>query len=120
MLLPFVRNTILSLGHERRERLQRTRGPKAILYYLHKEQVLKQQAEAQGGYIPRSTRTIWKGLRGEGCVPQRIVEHHPLERAAPLTLWEMDFGQAGTGPEFTVVDKGTSIQFDCQWDTLQC
>ena len=46
------------------------------------------------------------------------MEHHPLEWAAPLSLREIDFGQAGTGPEFMLVaDQGTSIQVDCQRET---
>src|SRR6516162_1223020 len=44
---------ILAIRDEPPEHLQRTPGPKALLYYLHRDQELL----AQGLRLPRSTRT---------------------------------------------------------------
>ncbi len=60
------------------ENLQRTPGPRAILYYLHRDPDL----QAQGIVPPRSTRTIWKILRKLGCIldpPERT--RHPTAAA---------------------------------------
>src|SRR6516164_6609686 len=61
---PAVIERILAIRDEPPEHLQRTPGPKAILYYLHRDQDLL----AQGQSLPRSTRTIWRVLRKFGCI----------------------------------------------------
>jgi hypothetical protein len=50
---------ILAIGDDPPQHLQRVPGPKAIRYYLPRDE----QAQALGVPLPRSTRTIWKILR---------------------------------------------------------
>ena len=103
--------------------LQRTPGPKAILYYLQRDPEL----QAQGAALPRSTRTIWRILTQHGRIvrPPRPA-HTPLERPAPLTTWQLDFKDASTAPGdpagkrqhvvevLNTVDAGTSILLAAQ------
>ncbi|MBZ0282862.1 MAG: integrase core domain-containing protein [Anaerolineae bacterium] len=106
-----VRDAILSLRDELKSLYGRVVGAKTILYHLHHDPVLQQEAL----YIPHSTRTIWKILRDGGRIPIRIHHHYPIERPEPMQHWEMDFGQLGEAFEFlTVVDRGTSILVDTQ------
>lgn len=103
------------------EGLQRTPGPKAILYYLRKDENLK----ASGVQIPRSSTTIWKILTGHQRITHpQPVEHKPVERPAPMESWQMDFKSVTTIPAMidgqlqhpietlNVVDVGTSILVD--------
>jgi transposase InsO family protein len=100
-----IRDTILSLRDELKERYKRVVGAKTILYHLHKDKMLQQQE-----YMPRSTRTIWQVLKDGGRIPTRTRDTHPVERPEPMQHWEMDFGQLGEAFEFlTVIDRGTSI-----------
>src|SRR5262245_17351396 len=46
------------------EGLQRSPGPKTILYYLPRDEHLREQ----GCRLPRSTRTVWKLLRQLGLL----------------------------------------------------
>jgi hypothetical protein len=106
-----VRHAILGLRDTLNEVYGRVVGAKTILYHLHRDTLLQQQAV----YLPRSTRTIWQVLREGGRIRTKVHEHHPLERPAPMQHWEMDFGQLGGVVEFlTVVDRGTSILVDTQ------
>ena len=106
-----VRDAILSLRDELKAVYGRVVGPKTILYHLHRDAAL----QAQGMYLPRSTRTIWQVLKEGGRIPTRAREHHPLERPEPMQHWEMDFGQLGDAFEFlSVVDRGTSILVNTQ------
>jgi transposase InsO family protein len=101
-----VRDAILSLRDELKAVYGRVVGPKTILYHLQQDALL----QAQGVYLPRSTRTIWQVLKDGGRIPTRVREHHPIERPDPMQHWEMDFGQLGDAFEFlSVVDRGTSI-----------
>jgi transposase InsO family protein len=110
---PLVRDAILSLRDQLQAVYRRVVGPKTILYHLHQDTLLKQQA----AFIPRSSGTIWRVLKEGGRIPTRVREHHPIERPTPMTHWEMDFGQLGGQIEFfTVVDRGTSILVDTQTD----
>jgi len=113
ILLSSVRDAVLSFRDQLREVYNRLPGPKTLLYHLHRDPVLRQQVQELGGYLPQSTRTIWQILKDGGRLPQRVKDHHPLVRAEPMTLWEMDFGQMGQAFEFLVfADQGTSIQVD--------
>src|SRR5260370_528868 len=60
---------------------RRVPGPRALLYYLHRDAA----ALALDVPLPRSTRTIWKVLRRHGRIavdaPRR---RQPLVRPAPL------------------------------------
>ena len=85
---PAVIERILAIRDDPPERLQRTPGPKAILYYLHRDQDLL----AQGLRLPRSTRTIWEILHAHGRIAKaHRREHVPVERPAPLTYWQLDW-----------------------------
>jgi len=106
-----VRDVILSLRDQLKDVYGRVVGPKTILYHLHRDPLLREL----GLYVPRSTRTIWQILKVGGRIPNRVREHHPLERPEPMRHWEMDFGQLGDTFEFlTVVDRGTSILVNTQ------
>jgi transcriptional regulator with XRE-family HTH domain len=65
---------ILAIREDPPDHLRRVPGPKAILYYLPRDE----QAQALGVSLPRSTRTIWKVLRAAG----RIEVEAPRSRGA--------------------------------------
>jgi transposase InsO family protein len=103
--------------------LQRTPGPRTILYYLKRDPDLA----AQGIVAPRSTRTIWKILRKLGFIldpPERMRK--PLEPCEPMQEVQMDFKDATTVPPdpegkrqhvvevLNFVDVGTSILLSAQ------
>jgi hypothetical protein len=104
------------------ENLQRTPGPRTILYYLKRDADL----QAQGIVAPRSTRTIWKILRKLGLILDPAERtHQPLEPRGPLQEVQMDFKDATTVPAdpegkqqhvvevLNFVDAGTSILLSC-------
>jgi hypothetical protein len=69
------------------EHLGRTPGPRALLYYLPRDPAL----QAAGVRLPRSSRTVWKLLRKNGCIlpkPQR--KQRPIEPRKPLEEIQMD------------------------------
>ncbi len=69
------------------EGLQCVPGPKTLLYYFPRDPEL----QALGIPLPRSTRTVGKILRQQGCIlddPTR--HHHPLELRQPLDEIQMD------------------------------
>jgi transposase InsO family protein len=118
-----VIDRILALRDEPPANLKRIPGPKAILYFLHQEAT----TTLAGQRLPTSTRTIWRILRQH----QRIVlaphrPHHPLERPAPGSHWQLDFKDASTVPPdpdgkqqhvvevLDTVDAGTSILLNAQ------
>jgi len=101
------------------DQLQRTPGPKAILYSLH-----HRSPDLVAAQVPRSTRTIWQLLRAHGRIaprPRRRIA--PLDRPAPLESWHLDFKDASSSsvpPEsegkqqhvveiLDVLDVGTSL-----------
>jgi hypothetical protein len=67
---PQVEERVLAIRDAPPENLQRTPGPRAILYYLPRDPELQQRTQT----LPRSTRTIWKILRA-------IRPHQPEETA---------------------------------------
>ncbi len=79
-LLAVVRNAILSLRDQLKDVYKRTVGSKTILYHLHRDPLLQQQA----AFIPHSASTIWRILKEGGRIPTRIHEHHPVDRPAPM------------------------------------
>jgi len=118
-----VIDRILAIRDEPPDNLRRTPGPKTILYFLDKDQELKQQEV----YLPRSTRTIWQILRQNGRIFRPSPpEHEPEERPAPMSKWGIDFKDVTTIPPesdgrrqhgvecFNVVDHGTSILLSAQ------
>jgi transposase InsO family protein len=118
---PAVVKRILAIRDQPPEGLNRTPGPLAIKYYLHKQE----QTEPLGGYLPTSTSTIWAILDEH----QRIIRPQPVEReetvlAEPLQVWQIDFKDVSTvKPEaegkqqhvvetLNMIDTGTSILLD--------
>ena len=62
------------------EGLRRTPGPKALLYYLPRDEQL------QGERLPRSSRTIYGILKRAGRIAPRLGQpHEPVERPAPMS-----------------------------------
>ncbi len=103
------------------EGLQRTPGPKAILYYLPRDEHL------QGERLPRSSRTIYRILQHAGRIAHRLPHlQEELARPAPMSRWELDFKDATTVPAdpagkrqhvvevLNTVDEGTSVLVDAQ------
>jgi len=115
---PAVVQRILEIRVEPPENLQRVPGPEAILYYLHRDPVLKQA----GVRLPRSQTTIWKILRQAGCIQQdRRRKPRPLELREPGEEVQFDLKDASSVPAdpegkrqhvvevANFVDAGTSI-----------
>jgi hypothetical protein len=109
---------ILALRDEPPEHLQRVPGPRALLYYLPRDE----QAQALGVPLPRSTRTIWKILRAHGRIElEEPRRHQPLPLQDPMVETQWDFKDDGVAPAdsdgkkqhvvetLNAVDAGTSI-----------
>lgn len=116
-----VRERIVQLRDEPPEGLRRTPGPKALLYYLPRDE------QVQGYRLPRSSRTIYRILREADRMPHRLPHlHEPQGRPAPLSHWELDFKDATSVPPqpegkrqhavevLNVVDEGTSLLLEAQ------
>jgi transposase InsO family protein len=112
---------IIQMRDEPPEGLRRTPGPKAILYYLPRDEQL------EGERLPRSSRTVYRILQQAGCIVHRQPQlHEPQERPAPLSQWQLDFKDATTVPPevggkrqhgvevLNVIDEGTSVLVDAQ------
>jgi hypothetical protein len=119
----FVIERILAIRDEPPNHLQRTPGPKAILYYLTHDPELKQRTLR----LPRSTRTVWQILHQYGRIAAPAERHRtPLERPEPMTAWQLDFKDVSTVPPepggkqqhvvevLNTVDTGTSILVNAQ------
>jgi len=115
---PLVLDRLLEIRDQPPEGLGRTPGPKAILYYLPRDESL-QQAELR---LPRSTRTIHRLLREHGRSAARLPHlPDPLERPKPMQHWQIDFKDASSVPAdpegkqqhvvetLTIIDMGTSV-----------
>lgn len=120
---PRIIQRIVEMRESPPEHLQRVPGPKALLYYLPRDAEL----QALGASLPRSTRTIWKVLRQQGCILDEPTRHHkPLEPRKPLEEVQIDFKDASTVPAnpegkqqhmvevLNFVDAGTSILLNAQ------
>lgn len=91
---PLLVQRILALRDTPPENLQRTPGPRALLYYLPRH------AEGLPSHValPRSTRTIWKILRQHGRIAQPLprtaqrLDHQPMQNI------QLDFKDASTVP----------------------
>jgi len=75
------------------EHLRRTPGPKALLYYLDRDEPLR----LRGLRLPRSTRTIWQILDQTGLI-ERDEERKraPLPQKEPLQEVQVDFKEVST------------------------
>lgn len=115
---PAVVERILEIRIAPPENLQRVPGPEAILYYLHRDPVLK----AAGLRLPRSQTPIWKILRQAGCIPEdHRRKPKPLELRQPGEEIQFDLKDATSVPPdpdgkkqhvvevANFVDAGTSI-----------
>src|SRR5260370_13681851 len=118
-----VEQQILAIRDAPPEHLQRVPGPRAILYYLPRDPLLKQRIET----LPRSTRTILKILRqNDRIVQKKPRKRHPIERPQPLQEVQIDFKSVSSVPAdpackqqhvvqyFHFVDAGTSILLNAQ------
>ena len=116
-----VVDRLLQIRDEPPEGLGRTPGPKAILYYLPRDEQLA------GERLPRSSRTIYRILQQAGRIAQRLPRvHEPQARSAPMSQWQLDFKDASTVPPeldgkrqhvvevLNVVDAGTSVLVEAQ------
>ena len=115
---PLVVDRLLEMRDQPPEGLGRTPGPKALLYYLPRDESLQQA----GLRLPRSTRTIHRLLREHGRIAPRLPHApDPIERPQPMEQWQLDFKDASTVPAepegkqqhvvetLNVIDKGTSV-----------
>jgi hypothetical protein len=92
---PRIIQRMVELRESPPENLQRVPGPKALLYYLPRDAEL----QALGAPLPRSTRTIWKILRQQGCILDEPTRHRKRrELREPLEEVQMDFKDASTVP----------------------
>jgi hypothetical protein len=118
-----VVDRILAIRDQPPEGLRRIPGPKAILYYLQRDPILREQ----GAELPQSTGAVWRVLARNGRIVRlRRPDHEPMERPAPLTSWQLDFKDASTvsvEPEgkrghvveiLNTIDTGTSILLGAQ------
>jgi hypothetical protein len=116
-----VIDRISQLRDEPPEGLRRTPGPKALLYYLPRDE------QVQGERLPRSSRTLYRILQQAGRIAQRQPHvHEELSRPAPMSQWQLDFKDASTVPAdpfgkrqhvvevLNVIDEGTSVLVDAQ------
>ena len=115
---PQVVDRVLEIRDDPPEGLGRTPGPKAIRYYLNRDEALKEE----GLRLPRSTRTIHRILHENGRIPSRLPRlTDPIERPKPMEQWQLDFKDASAVPAdphgkrqhvveiLNLIDKGTSI-----------
>jgi hypothetical protein len=113
-----VVDRVLEIRDSPPENLGRIPGPKAILYYLDRDETLKEQRAR----LPKSTRTIHRLLRENGRIAARLpCLTDPIERPKPMEHWQLDFKDASTVPAdphgkkqhvvetLTIIDKGTSL-----------
>ena len=121
LIHPTVVGRILHIRDHPPHNLQRTPGPKAIIYYLQ----IDEELQGTGLHLPTSTSTIWRILDQHDRIhrpPPR--QHEPLERPDPMTSWALDFKDVSTVPPdpeekkmqvveaLNVVDEGTSMLLD--------
>ncbi len=118
-----VIDRILEIRDQPPGNLQRTPGPKTILYYLARDPALLEQ----GLRLPRSTRTVLQILHQYGRIPTPGERRHTrLDRPPPVTSWQLDFKDVSTVPADpdgkqqhvvevrNTVDVGTSILVNAQ------
>jgi transposase InsO family protein len=113
-----VVDRLLEMRDQPPEGLGRTPGPKALVYYLPRDESLQQA----GLRLPRSTRTIHRLLREHGRIAPRLPHApDPIERPQPMEQWQLDFKDASTVPAepegkqqhvvetLNIIDTGTSV-----------
>ena len=113
---PQVVDRLLEIRDDPPEGLGRTPGPKAILYYLSRDEALKEKR------LPKSTRTIHRILHENGRIASRLpTVTDPIERPPAMQQWQLDFKDAASVPAdphgkkqhvvetLNIIDKGTSV-----------
>ncbi len=113
-----VVDRVLEIRDRPPEGLGRIPGPKAILYYLPRDESFQQT----GFRLPRSTRTIHRLLREHGRIAPRLPHlPDPIERPKPMEHWQLDFKDASSVPAdpegkqqhvvetLNIIDMGTSV-----------
>jgi transposase InsO family protein len=117
---PLVVQQILSIRDQPPEGLRRVPGPEAIHYYLERDALL------QFFHFPvPSCRTISRILKANDRISQDSKSvHQPMERAAPMTCWQIDFKDVSSVPAdpdgkrqhvietLNIIDTGTSVLLD--------
>src|SRR2546430_1686579 len=95
---PQVVDRLLEIRDDPPEGLGRTPGPKAILYYLSRDETLKEMQLR----LPKSTRTIHRILHENGRIASRLPTFtDPIERPPPMQHWQLDAHQ--TLPPFLLI-----------------
>ena len=120
LVTPEVEEKILEIRDHPPGNMARVPGPVAILYYLHRDEEMKQL----GAYLPRSTSTIWSILdRHQRIYRYQRPQPEPEERPDPLTHVQIDFKSVGSVPAdpegkkmhvvetLNIVDKTTSTDY---------
>jgi hypothetical protein len=101
------------------EGLGRTPGPKPILYYLNRDDALKERQLR----LAKSTRTVHRLLQENGRIAfPRPTVTTPLERPTPMQHWQLDAHSTPPASDRTrmaknsrwwkhgsIIDKGTSV-----------
>jgi transposase InsO family protein len=113
-----VVDRLLEIRDDPPEGLGRTPGPKAILYYLSRDEALKEKELR----LPKSTRTVHRLLQENGRIASRLPTlTDPIERPPPMQQWQLDFKDASSVPAdlhgkkqhvvetLNIIDKGTSV-----------
>src|ERR1700751_3721636 len=78
---PLVIDRLLEIRDHPPEGLGRTPGPKAILYYLSRDEILKEKQLR----LPKSTRTVHRLLRENGRIGSHLPAlTDPIERPEPM------------------------------------
>jgi hypothetical protein len=85
---PVLVSRILAIRDHPPDNLCRIPGPKAIAYFLEKDEILKEQ-----NIQPcRSTGFIWKILTLNGRIPKLVKPaSQPMALPTPLSEWQADF-----------------------------
>ncbi|MBO0783797.1 MAG: transposase family protein [Ktedonobacteraceae bacterium] len=113
-----VVDRVLEIRDDPPEDLRRTPGPRALLYYLNRDETFKEGKLR----LPKSTRTIYRILKENGRIASRLpIVTEPTERPAPMQHWQLDFKDASSVPTdahgkkqhvveiLNIIDKGTSV-----------
>jgi transposase InsO family protein len=114
-----VIDRLLEIRDDPPEGLGRTPGPKAILYYLNRDETMKERKLR----LPKSTRTVYRLLRENGRIASRLpTVTEPLERPAPMqglpTRLQRCLQRTRHDPHgkkqhvvetLNIIDKGTSV-----------
>jgi hypothetical protein len=116
---PLVLRRIEQIRLHPPENLQRTPGPRAILYYLPRDAELQEK----GCRLPKSTSTVWQMLTKLGLITQKtVIVHQEGPQRGLMEEIQADFNDPGLPPDpsgegkkqhvaevFNFVDAGSSI-----------